>query len=1227
MLNTVRSRFLQVKWYGFIILMAIACMLSFQSNARAAGPYEVGAFYFDNWNPQLNPTAIANFKKIYGSSANQWSGVSDMLTVPGLWGYGPLANREPLAGWYDDRNQSVVDQQILQAASRGLDHFAFYYYWKESGGGERPGQQSIYNFMNSPYKDLMKFYMYFIADGVWPASDWNTYMVPKLITMMQDPSYKKTPDGRPIVAFYGNFAARLGGATQWKTALQGLRTAAMNAGLPNPLLLDAAYRNLQPSITAGIDGFVPLNLAGIGLDDNLYVPEDYATSYPSAWNSFVYATYPSGSGYENYENYLFLPGGISGYDPRPWGKGHDNYVYADPSPLKFRTQLTNIKNYLDTHPSSMNISTIYAWNENAEGGVIEPTTLHGFGNLNAIQEVFGLSNSAYKAKIATAGLPNLDPKLRIEISPEFDTVTDGQTVKIKGKVTNLYTSAITSGSLTLNTNGWSIASSTGTSLAGLAVNATQNFEFQVTVGAETKWIKHPLVASASYVVSGQNLAASESTFVIKAEQVNGILEPVDQAVFGGDTFNLIADLRNYSVTAQTGSYSIQAPAGWYVSGSGEGTYSLSAYTSGVHTNRKTSKTYQVTVPTDTPAGMYTLKIKYSTDGGVSETSTTIRVGNYLSNGNFESNTADVTKPDSWPTSGSMTLSLSTDAIDGTKSAKLVSTGYGANIHQEWFVPDASKSYVVEAWVKVTSGKLRISEDESDAGFAHFLGTNAYVDASGSAWTKYTLKFKPSPTAANMSIRLTAWDPGTTTAYVDHIVFKPDPDGTMLQNSSVELDANSDGIADQWVKYGTPTLTIDAATSADGLKSQKITGSGFSNGIAQEWISVDPNQNYAVEFWAKVDAGTLAVIDGEAKADGTWIGENTLYAITAASNGGVWKKYTYEFTPNVAAAKTSLRLFTWASGSSDIHVDGIVLKRAPVNLLRNIDFESNTVTSGLSDKWQPIGSATLSRVTDAASGAYSTRIVASGYGNGIKQEWIDIADTEPLMIEAWVKVASGAIAIQDAEATGNFTWLGENLNAVVTTAGWTKYSYVYLPKPGARKMSIRFVSWSTGSTDAYVDHVVVRPARGLNLAVNSGFEQDVNADGTADIWVKSGTATVTRSTDKVAGSYAQKIVSTGTGNGIVQEWINASPNTTYTLTVNTKVSAGSLNVAYGEATSAGGLIGQTNLESIPTSAWQLRAYTITTGANTSKLSIRFLGGSGSSNDTLVDEVTLQKTEQY
>ncbi|MDG0809963.1 carbohydrate binding domain-containing protein [Cohnella rhizosphaerae] len=169
----------------------------------------------------------------------------------------------------------------------------------------------------------------------------------------------------------------------------------------------------------------------------------------------------------------------------------------------------------------------------------------------------------------------------------------------------------------------------------------------------------------------------------------------------------------------------------------------------------------------------------------------------------------------------------------------------------------------------------------------------------------------------------------------------------------------------------------------------------------------------------------------------------------------------------------------------------------------------------------------------------------------------------MLIEAWVKVASGAIAIQEGDANGALTSLGDNLNAVVANGAWTKYTYTIMPKAGARKLSVRFVASGAGSTDAYVDRVTVRLARGLNLLADPGFEQDLDANGVADIWTKTGSATVSLSgAEKASGSYGQRIQSTGYGNGILQEWIGVSPNTTYTLTVNAKVSGGSLAVAYG-----------------------------------------------------------------
>jgi len=775
-----KAGWLIVKLFICLLLLLNANMIQ-TKEAKASAPYSIGTFYFADWNPEFAASNIRNTEKVYGRADDWWGGVKDHLTGPGPWGYGPFPEREPLAGWYDDREQDLMDRQILQASSRGLDHFAFYYYWKEQGGGDRPGQ-NVYRFQNSAYKDLMNFYIYLISDGNWPASDWGALIVPKLVSFMKDPSYKRTADGRPIVGFYGNFAAKLGGADQLKQGLQLLRDEAENAGLPSPLLLVNGYRNLAPEIEKGYDGFLPLNLAGIGMDDNAGTPEDYATSYPAAWNDFVYHTYPPETNYENYENYLFIPGGISGFDPRPWrGIGYgdhmgvETYNYADPSPDKFRLQTANVKEYLDSHPRSGNMATFYAWNEFGEGGNIEPTTLYGFGYLNALQETFALDNSKYKARVAKDGLTDLDPGLRLEFAPSQVLVVSDDKFQIIGKVTNQFDKAFTSGRITLDAGAWKVSEPVGADLSDLQPHASREVRFTVRPTTKATWSSHPLTIYAEYTLNKQFAKSSASTFVVQTPAVNGVLEPVFRPIFGAEAAPVKVNVRNYSASPTSGTYQLHVPEGWTVSGNGEGSFSLSGFTGGVHTNRRMTSTLQVTPPRDIESGSYELKLSIQSVEGINESAIVVKVGNYLANPGFETDRDGNGLADSWQSiTGNESFTLSTDAAEGTSSQKITAVGYGGGIRQEWFAVNPNRSYIVEAWVKVEAGTLNIVEAEADAGFKTFLGNALQQSVSNRTWQKYTFTVQPKPNAANSSIRFQAANPGQTIAYVDQVVFKLAP---------------------------------------------------------------------------------------------------------------------------------------------------------------------------------------------------------------------------------------------------------------------------------------------------------------------------------------------------------------------------------------------------------------------------------------------------------------------
>jgi hypothetical protein len=169
------------------------------------------------------------------------------------------------------------------------------------------------------------------------------------------------------------------------------------------------------------------------------------------------------------------------------------------------------------------MATLYAWNELGEGGVIEPTTLFGYGYVNAIQDVFGLSNTAYKSKVQQLGLTDNAPDLRVEAYPDQYALSPGQPFKIKVKSKNYYNSNIASGNLSLNAGGWAITGSSNTSLGGLAPGAVKDSEFTVVAESGTAWTKFPITVNVIYTVNGVNRTQSVSTFVVPNTTTNTLL--------------------------------------------------------------------------------------------------------------------------------------------------------------------------------------------------------------------------------------------------------------------------------------------------------------------------------------------------------------------------------------------------------------------------------------------------------------------------------------------------------------------------------------------------------------------------------------------------------------------------------------------------------------------------------------------------------------------------------
>jgi hypothetical protein len=113
--------------------------------------------------------------------------------------------------------------------------------------------------------------------------------------------------------------------------------------------------------------------------------------------------------------FLHVPCVSTGFDARPWyritwgfdGVPIDSFIYnTDITLSAFSDHLNEAKAYLDSRPSeTSNMLVIYAWNEWAEGGNIEPSRVGGYEYLDVIQSTFGLTSRTERPPLEVRGEP------------------------------------------------------------------------------------------------------------------------------------------------------------------------------------------------------------------------------------------------------------------------------------------------------------------------------------------------------------------------------------------------------------------------------------------------------------------------------------------------------------------------------------------------------------------------------------------------------------------------------------------------------------------------------------------------------------------------------------------------------------------------------------------------------------------------------------------------------
>lgn len=365
----------------------LTLLSTFRTNlARQTNAYKLGAYYFAGWRTEEPGVTWRPYP---------WSSIS-----------GDYANRIPLIGKYPEEQQWVIDSQIRQAYEFGLDFFAFDWYWSAGGSPATFHNHATDNFMSSANKSLMQFCIMAANHSTWPDSmtNWQAAVDYWIANYFADPQYYKINNNPVVIIFNAdNLKTR---ATSFGSSTSALlaeaRSRAVSAGYSGIYFISCTEAHpFWVGRYGGVDKYLDLNGYDALTAYNFgirWTNRDLATS--SAVNSgYAYSYKDLDDLYREAWDWVLAESGSqipywlpihAGWDKRPWGGSSDPLLdQKTPTADLFADHLSAAKARLDSYTSETNQhAIIYAWNEIAEGGFIEPSRRYGYTLLEKIRQVF-----------------------------------------------------------------------------------------------------------------------------------------------------------------------------------------------------------------------------------------------------------------------------------------------------------------------------------------------------------------------------------------------------------------------------------------------------------------------------------------------------------------------------------------------------------------------------------------------------------------------------------------------------------------------------------------------------------------------------------------------------------------------------------------------------------------------------------------------------------------------
>lgn len=320
--------------------------------------------------------------------------------------------RKPLWGYVNEADPKVMEMQIEEAVSHGVNVFIYDWYWFD----RRPFLENCLNdgFLGAPNNQKMKFYIMWAnhdAGHLWNKELSDTDCLDTVIWQggidragfdimterLMDkyfslPNYY-TVDGCPVFMIYetSTFVDGMGGVKEARAALDGMRARAKEKGFKG-LHVQVTGRAGRTFAVTGADKSESIDSAelmrALGIDSFTHYQFVHFTNIDRDYGEIMKDVEKVWYGADEAYGIPYFAHVSCGWDNNPRFYGFRPGIVKNNTPESFENALKMAKKYADSHKDRPALITVNSWNEWTETSYLEPDDLYGYGYLDAIKRVF-----------------------------------------------------------------------------------------------------------------------------------------------------------------------------------------------------------------------------------------------------------------------------------------------------------------------------------------------------------------------------------------------------------------------------------------------------------------------------------------------------------------------------------------------------------------------------------------------------------------------------------------------------------------------------------------------------------------------------------------------------------------------------------------------------------------------------------------------------------------------